>query len=221
MVGQEHRPGGADDPGDHRQHGGQRNDGDLPTKGAATDGVRDKQADDPGAGGPGAADPDDRPLVAGHGGSSRRRLPPVADAPDRDQPLGHRRVALDLLAQAPDVHGDREWSPNVQPHTCWSRSSRENATPGWASRKRSRSYSRAVSASTLPARRGLVPRQVDDQVAVLEPAVVGLAALAGTPQHRLDPQHQLARAERLGHVVVRTALQSDDAVGLGARAPSA
>ena len=62
----------------------------------------------------------------------------------------------------------------------------------------------------------LVAAQVDDQVAVLQPALLGLGALAGPAQHRLDPQHQLAGAERLGHVVVGAQLEADDPVGLGA-----
>ena len=61
-----------------------------------------------------------------------------------------------------------EESPTDQPQTCWSRSSRENATPGWATRKRSRSNSRPVRARVAPPRRRLVPGAVEQQVAVAE-----------------------------------------------------
>ncbi len=96
-----------------------------------------------------------------------------------------------------------DWSPKDHPHTFWSSSSRVNAWPGCDSRKRSRSNSRAVSDE--PARRpgcGVLGR-VDDQVAVGDGAADAAAGpLAGAPQHGVDPQHELARAERLGHVVV-------------------
>src|SRR4029078_1213527 len=39
-------------------------------------------------------------------------------------------------------------------------------------------------------------------------AVVGSAA-----KNRLDPRDQLARTERLGHIIVRAELEADDAVG--------
>jgi len=42
----------------------------------------------------------------------------------------------------------------------------------------------------------------------------GLVVRPDAPQHRLDPCRQLARAERLGHVVVTAQLEADDPVDL-------
>lgn len=56
---------------------------------------------------------------------------------------------------------------------------------------------------------------IDSQVADrehLRPIRLGLRTDA--PKNRLDPQRQLARAKRLDHVVVRSNLETDDAVDL-------
>src|SRR5713101_863699 len=57
------------------------------------------------------------------------------------------------------------------------------------------------------------PGLVDDQGAVPEPAdpLLGRRCRVAA-QDRLDPEHQLTRAERLGHVVVGTELEARDAV---------
>jgi hypothetical protein len=54
----------------------------------------------------------------------------------------------------------------------------------------------------------------------IEPQVADLERFAGQrrshpPQHRGDPGQQLARAERLGHIVVRAGVEAADAVVLG------
>ena len=66
--------------------------------------------------------------------------------------------------------------------------------------------------------RSRVAGRVDDEVAVDQRAAAR-GAVARAAQHRVDPQHQLARAERLGDVVVGAQLEPDDPVGL--RRPSA
>ena len=115
-----------------------------------------------------------------------------------------------------------DWSPNDQPHTRWSSSSRENAWPGWERKKRSRSNSRDVSESRRPARVAVcsvesTTRSLSETV----PRDAASGSLPGSPQDGVDSEDELAGAEGLGHVVVGASLQPDHAVGLGAQAPSA
>ena len=78
-------------------------------------------------------------------------LPPVADAPHREQP--HRRWwGRARPSRAGAGRGRSPWTgrPNDQPHTCWSRSSRwRTRCRGRETRKASRSNSRVVSARLL------------------------------------------------------------------------
>src|ERR1035437_3387395 len=63
---------------------------------------------------------------------------------------------------------------------------------------------------------GAPPLEVDQQVAVAQqPAAARIREIAvGSAQQRLDPAHQLAQPERLGHVVVGAEFQTDDLVHL-------
>ncbi len=63
-----------------------------------------------------------------------------------------------------------------------------------------------------PAGDHLVPRPRQGDVA--DAAIGLLIGLSGAPQHGLHASGQLARAERLGHVVVGAELEAGDAVGL-------
>jgi hypothetical protein len=61
----------------------------------------------------------------------------------------------------------------------------------------------------------LVRGQVDDQVAVADdPGGVRAQGRTAAAQDRVDAEHQLARAERLAHVVVSAELQAGDPVRL-------
>ena len=84
--------------------------------------------------------------------------------------------------------------------------------PGCASRKRSRSNSRPVRAQRLAAAVRRVAGLVDHQVAVDQPP--RSHRCRDPAEHRVDAQRELARAERLGHVVVGADLEADHPVGL-------
>ncbi len=109
-----------------------------------------------------------------------------------------------------------DWSPKDQPQTSWSSWSREKATPGLASRKHSRSNSRLVSDSAVPA--SVTVCALGSRTR--SPSASGPSAGFALPPARrstdADAQHELARTERLGHVVVRAVLEPDDAVHLAA-----
>src|SRR5215472_12010607 len=61
------------------------------------------------------------------------------------------------------------------------------------------------------------PLLVDDEQAVTEAAWSGGdRRCAPSPKDRLDPQHQLARAEGFSHVIVRAQLKPGDPIGFGA-----
>ena len=71
----------------------------------------------------------------------------------------------------------------------------------------------AVSGTSSPVDLQAVAGRIEPQRADGEGLALGHGAF-GAAQHRLDPQHHLPRAERLGHVVVRPELETDDAVDL-------
>ena len=207
----------ADDPGDHRDDRDQRHDGTSSQRSdRAAAATPTPSPTTPTAPAQRGRDQHDLHLVR----ASRRGLPPVADAPHGLQPDGPGRVGLDLLPQPAHVHGDRRLvAERPAPHLL-SSSSRVNAMPGCASRKRSRSNSRPVSASGSPSRYAAWPASSTTRSPSTRPP--RRAAASPRPaQHRVDPQRQLARAERLGDVVVGAELQADHPVGLLARARSA
>ena len=63
---------------------------------------------------------------------------------------------------------------------------------------------------------GAMVVEVDQQVAVLDPARPLWVGRRRSPKGGLDPRHQLREAEGLGHVIVRAELQAADLVGLRA-----
>ena len=99
------------------------------------------------------------------------------------------------------------------PQTDASSSSRVNTRPGRFIRCASRSNSVGVSGTgTPPASTSRRPgRCVTGADLAYRRAVRGAGR---APQHRLDPGDQLARAERLGQVVVGAQFQAEDAVDL-------
>ena len=125
-------------------------------------------------------------------------------------------IGLDLLAQPSDVDGDRRVvAERPAPDLLEQLVAREAPGRDEPTRKRSRSNSRTVRASRRPARVAVCSVASTTRSPSVDRAA-DRAALTGPPQHRLHPQHQLARAEGLGHVVVGTALEPDHPVGLGA-----
>ena len=78
VVGEEHRARRADDGGHDRQHGGERDHGDLPSERPAAHGVRKRQSAEPGRACPRGPDAEDGELVMRHCGApidSRRPRP--------------------------------------------------------------------------------------------------------------------------------------------------
>ena len=144
---------------------------------------------------------------------SSRLLQPVADAPHgldraagwRDRPRSSR--AAGARARSPST-GRRTSSPRPARISC----SRVKAAPGWAIRKASRSSSRTVSASSRAVAGRPAGGAVDGDRARRVSSRPGCRLGCGPAQHRLDPQHQLARRERLGDVVVGADLEAGDAV---------
>ena len=145
------------------------------------------------------------PGPAGRSGSRRPR--PSRPAPAR---RGRARSSPAAAGRGRSPSTGRR-SPSPRPSS--SRSVRENAVPGLPSRNASRSNSRVVSGSSCPprvARRGGEVEQQSPSTSSRGPAVCsGRRARA---QHRRHPQREFARAERLRDVVVRTELESGDAV---------
>ena len=80
-----------------------------------------------------------------------------------------------------------------------------------AGRRAGRTPCRVSSTGSPPTVTSRASRQEHD-VAELEP--VGRRRRLGAPQHGLDPRRELARRERLRHVVVGAHLEAGDAVGL-------
>ena len=72
----------------------------------------------------------------------------------------------------------------------------------------------AVSSTSAPSRRTHAPLQVDAQVADAAARRDTARCVLGAAQHGPHARHQLARAERLGQIVVGAQLQADQPVGL-------
>ena len=212
MAREEHRARRAEHPGDHRQDGHDRHGHRLPLQRPAPQQPGQPEAGHADAAGPGDRDQDDLELVA-----HRCRLPAVADPPHGHQPRRAGRVGLDLLPQPADVDGDRRVvAEGPAPHLG------EQLLPG---ERPARVADQEPQQVELPHReRQLGPAgghhvagTVDHEVAVHQARRVGLRALPRPTQHRVDAQHQLPRAERLGDVVVGAQLQAHHPVRLGAQ----
>ena len=208
VGGDEHHPGGRDDAGEHRADRHDDDQSELPADRAVPQQPRRHQ--------PERADPDrahcrhqhDLHLVARH----RRRLPPIAHAPHRLQPLRPRGVPLDLLPQPAYVHGHRRVvADRPAPDLLQQVLARVRRT-----RVREQEAQQVELTHGQGEHRTVAGRHVgglvDDQVAVDQP--LRRRGGAGTTQHGVDPQDQLARAERLADVVVRAGLETHHPVGL-------
>ena len=123
-----------------------------------------------------------------------------------------RRLArrLDLAAQVRDVRAQhlrcRRRRPGPRPR----RAARGGSSAGRGCRAsaRSRPNSIGVRWTSAPSRRDRARREVDHEVAGDDRRLVG--AVAGAPQHRLQPRDELARRERLDDVVVGAGLERAD-----------
>ena len=156
-----------------------------------------------------------RMISAGH--ASAPRLVAVADAPHGDDPPrarpGRPRSSPAAVARGRSPWtGRRRSSPRPPPAA----RPRRNARPGWRMRNASRSNSRTVSASCRAAAawRPAGPTSTTRSPSAQRLGAGGARRPRRPAQHRLHPQHQLARRERLGHVVVGAELQAEHPVGL-------
>ena len=127
------------------------------------------------------------------------------------------RVRLDLLAQAADVHRHgRLVAEGPAPDLLEQLVARERLAGVGQEEAQQVELARGEREPTAAEGGGVLGR-VHDQVAVGDGASdAATGPLPGPPQDRVDPEHELARAERLGHVVVGAALEPDHPVGLGA-----
>src|SRR5690349_14275795 len=141
----------------------------------------------------------------------------VPDAPDREDELGARVIALDPFAEPADVdvHGARfdvqlgspyeveELEPIVHPIRV---TDEELEKLELAERE----------VQALPVDEDLVRVEIEPEAAALEHLVRRLDVLAvRAPENRPHARDELSRAERLGDVVVRAELEPEDAVHLG------
>ena len=85
--------------------------------------------------------------------------------------------------------------------------------PAWPARMRSSWYSRGVSRTSSPCDHHPPGREVDLQLAELEPGLGREPPLAPA-QHRADPRQQLAHAHRLVDEVVGAQVQRGDLLAL-------
>src|SRR5512141_1753008 len=134
----------------------------------------------------------------------------VADAPD-----GHDRGCLaELSAQLShvDVHRASVTSKGVAPDALEQLVTREHETAMVEQLPEEIEFLRR-QLHFLVADLHLSAPRVDGQVAVAKNGALGLTALRRrAPEDRLDPSDELARVERLRHVVVGSHLEPDDLV---------
>src|SRR4051794_28462711 len=123
---------------------------------------------------------------------------PVADAPDGDQHRGLGGVVLDLLAQPADVHGHgRLVAERPAPHLLQQLRTREGGAG--VAEQELQQVELAQRQGQLPlAASGLPGGEVENEVPQPEHLTRAgrgsrLRRDRGSPQHRLDAQHQLAR----------------------------
>ena len=86
--------------------------------------------------------------------------------------------------------------------------------PGWRARVARSANSVGVRSIGRPADLGPHPRHVERQVAGPDPSSAGRSAGVDAAQDRPDPGDELARAERLGQVVVGAELEAEQLVQL-------
>ncbi len=143
------------------------------------------------------------------GRPSGRGHEPVAQSPDR---LHLRAVLSELLAHFRDVnvHGPRLARKVGAPHVLEQGVARQDDA-GVAREGGEQVELSGAELEPALANGGLTPAGIDTKVADGDrPAALGRHV--GPTQDRLHPRHEGPRIERLGHVVVRAKLQTDDRV---------
>ena len=88
---------------------------------------------------------------------------------------------------------------------------REDA-PGWRASAATSWNSVGVRSIAAPSRDTCIRALVDDEVSAPQHVAAGAGGI-DTAQHRAHARHQLARAEWLGHVVVRAELETGEPIG--------
>src|SRR5467141_682793 len=144
---------------------------------------------------------------------SRTSFKQIARAPDCFQIQGVLRISLDLFTQAADVnvHAARRNEAIRSPDRV------EQLIPGknavWARSKviEQPEFERAER-YRFPRMTHAIRRRVNRQLADLNSAG-RVGGRLGTAEQRLDARKQFAGAEGLGHVIVSSHLEPDDAVG--------
>src|SRR5262249_36850834 len=140
----------------------------------------------------------------------RRRRDLVADAPDRDD----RRGVAQLAPQLADVDVDRPRvaGEGVAPHALEQLVARPHEATVVEELPEQVELLRG-ELDLVVADANLAAAGVDEQLAVLDLRALPLAALGRrAAKDRLDARHELARVERLRHVVVGADLEADDLV---------
>src|SRR5213076_74843 len=132
-----------------------------------------------------------------------------------DPPYGHDRRGVAELATKladVDVDGSRIASERVPPDPLEQLVSRQHEAAVVEELPEQVELLRR-QLDLLLADANFAPARVDAEVAVADDRALGLPPLGRrAPQDRLHPRHELARVERLRHVVVRADLESDDLV---------
>ena len=126
------------------------------------------------------------------------------------------RVELPSLRRRPRMCEStvRRPEPSRQPQTSASSCSRVNTTPGRAAIVRRRSNSVGVRCFSSPSTVTRRDAGSSSQRPELGRVTDRLRPPLDPPQQRPDPRHQLARRERLGHVVVGADAEPDEHVRL-------
>src|SRR5579885_1160534 len=149
--------------------------------------------------------------------AKRLRVEAVAHAANREDQLGVRIVAFDMLAQPPHVNIDRSrFDERVSPpdhiEQLFARIDAHRVLD--EEFQQFEFAQRQVLLSAVD--EDLVGAEVDLEAAALVNAGrFGFARRVGASEERLDARDDLARAERLNHVVVRAHLEAEDLVHLG------
>src|SRR5262249_8810360 len=141
----------------------------------------------------------------------------VADTADGEDELRGRIIALEALPPPAhvDVGGPRPDVPLRAPHEVPEPGPARHPM-GVANEEREQLELPEGETELLAIEEDLVGVEVEPEPPALEHLVRRARLLGEAPaEHGVHPGHQLARAERLGHVVVGPELEAEDAVDLG------
>ena len=145
------------------------------------------------------------------------RFEAIAHAPDGVDVDGSVRVRFDLLAQRPNVDVQRALvAVEVRPPDRVEQVAAGRTMPARSASSRSRSNSRAERWTACPSTVTVrASRSMCTPPTISSPRAAGPPpGLTSAAQIRPNPGQQLARRERLGHVIVGAGVQADHLVGL-------